>query len=74
MAGLAKTPFLATLSDIKGFRFIASSTGFSALGDEFSGAIGIDNIRLISSIPELSTSAAIMGLLAIISLSKRRGT
>ena len=72
--GFGQDSFLATLSDIKGFRFIASSTGFSALGDEFSGAIGIDNIRLISSIPELSTSAAIMGLLAITSLSRRRRT
>ena len=70
--GFGQDTFEETLSDIKGFRFIASSTGSSALGDEFSGAIGVDNIRLISSIPEPSRFAVIMGLLATISLLKRR--
>ena len=70
--GFGQDSFLETLSDIKGFRFIASSTGNSALGDEFSGAIGVDNIRLISSIPEPSRFAVIMGLLATISLLRRR--
>ena len=64
--------FEETLSDIQGFRFIASATGSSALGDEFSGAIGVDNVRLISSIPEPSRFAVIMGLLATISLLRRR--
>ena len=64
--------FVNTISDIKGFRFIASSSGDSALGDEFSGAIGMDNVRLISSIPEPSRFAAIMGLLATASLLRRR--
>ena len=64
--------FEETLSDIQGFRFIASATGNSALGDEFSGAIGVDNIRLISSIPEPNRFAVIMGLLAAISLLRRR--
>ena len=64
--------FEETLSDIQGFRFIASSTGNSALGDEFSGAIGVDNVQLISSIPEPSRFAVIMGLLATISLLRRR--
>ena len=70
--GFGQDTFLETLSDIKGFRFIASSTGNSALGDEFSGAIGVDNIRLISSIPEPSRFAVIMGLLAAMSLLRRR--
>ena len=70
--GFGQDSFLETLSDIKGFRFIASSTGNSALGDEFSGAIGVDNIRLISSIPEPSRFAVAMGLLATISLLRRR--
>ena len=64
--------FEETLSDIQGFRFIASSTGNSALGDDFSGAIGMDNVRLISSIPEPSRFATIMGLLATMLLLKRR--
>ena len=64
--------FQETLSDIQGFRFIASSTGNSALGDEFSGAIGMDNVRLISSIPEPNRFAVIMGLIAAISLLRRR--
>ncbi len=70
--GFGQDTFEETLSDIKGFRFIASSTGNSALGDEFSGAIGVDNIRLISSIPEISRFAVIMGLLATMFLLKRR--
>ena len=70
--GFGQDTFEETLSDIKGFRFIASATGNSALGDEFSGAIGVDNIRLISSIPEPSRFAVIMGLLATISILRRR--
>ena len=70
--GFGQDTFEETLSDIQGFRFIASSTGSSALGDEFSGAIGVDNVRLISSIPEPSRFAVIMGLLATISLLRRR--
>jgi hypothetical protein len=70
--GFGQDTFEETLSDIQGFRFIASSTGSSALGDEFSGAIGVDNVRLISSIPEPSRSAVIMGLLAAMSLLRRR--
>ena len=70
--GFGQDTFEETLSDIKGFRFIASSSGDSALGDEFSGAIGVDNIRLISSIPEPSRFAVIMGLLATISILRRR--
>jgi hypothetical protein len=70
--GFGQDTFEETLSDIQGFRFIASATGNSALGDEFSGAIGVDNIRLISSIPEPSRFAVIMGLLATISLLRRR--
>ena len=70
--GFGQDTFEETLSDIQGFRFIASATGSSALGDEFSGAIGVDNIRLISSIPEPSRFAVIMGLLATTSLLRRR--
>ena len=70
--GFGQDSFQETLLDIKGFRFIASSSGYSALGDEFSGAIGMDNVRLISSIPEPSRFAAIMGLLATVSLLIRR--
>ena len=70
--GFGQDSFLETLSDIKGFRFIASSTGNSALGDEFSGAIGMDNVRLISSIPEPNRFAVTMGLLVTISLLRRR--
>jgi len=70
--GFGQDTFEETLSDIQGFRFIASATGNSALGDEFSGAIGMDNIRLISAIPEPSRFAITMGLLATISLLRRR--
>ena len=70
--GFGQDTFEETLSDIQGFRFIASATGSSALGDEFSGAIGVDNVRLISSIPEPSRFALAMGLLATTSLLGRR--
>ena len=70
--GFGLDSFVDTMSDVKGFRFIASSTGNSALGDEYSGAIGVDNVRLISAIPEPSTSTIIMGLVATLFLSIRR--
>ena len=70
--GFGLDSFVDTMSDVKGFRFIASSTGNSALGDEYSGTIGMDNVRLISSIPEPSTSAIIMGFVATLFLSSRR--
>ena len=70
--GFGLDSFVDTMSDVKGFRFIASSTGNSALGDEYSGAIGMDNVRLISAIPEPSTSTIIMGLVATLFLSIRR--
>lgn len=70
--GFGLDPFVDTMSDVKGFRFIASSTGNSALGDEYSGTIGMDNVRLISAIPEPSISAIIMGLLAALCLSRRQ--
>ncbi len=70
--GFGLDSFSETMSDIKGFRFISSSSGYSALGDQFSGSIGIDNVRLISAIPEPSTTAIIMGLLSTLSLSRRR--
>ena len=70
--GFGLDSFVDTMSDVKGFRFIASSTGNSALGDEYSGAIGMDNVRLISAIPEPSTSTIIMGLVATLFLSSRR--
>lgn len=70
--GFGLDSFVDTMSDVKGFRFIASSTGNSALGDEYSGTIGMDNVRLISAIPEPSTSAIIMGFVATLFLSSRR--
>ena len=70
--GFGLDSFVDTVSDVKGFRFIASSTGNSALGDEYSGTIGMDNVRLISAIPEPSTTAIIMGLLATLCLSRRQ--
>ena len=70
--GFGLDSFVDTVSDVKGFRFIASSTGNSALGDEYSGTIGMDNVRLISAIPEPSKTAIIMGLLATLCLSRRQ--
>ena len=46
--GMGTNSFEDTLSSIRGFRFIASQAGSSAKGDVFSGAIGMDNVRLFS--------------------------
>lgn len=45
--------FEQTMSNINGFRIFSSTLGYAAIGDEFYGYVGMDNIQLIS-IPESS--------------------
>ena len=69
--GFGTDSLQTTLSNVNGFRFIGSSSGNSALGDQFSGVIGMDNIKLIS-IPEPSATAAVLVVLASVSVFLRR--
>ena len=55
--------FEETLSNLKGFRFISNGNGYSAIGAEYSGVIGMDNIELIA-IPEPSSIAIILAVVA----------
>ena len=57
--------FEDTMKDINGFRILSSTLGYGAIGDEFYGVVGMDNIQLIS-IPEPSF---ISMLLAVFLLS-----
>ena len=55
--------FEETLSNLRGFRFISNGNGYSAIGAEYSGVIGMDNIELIA-IPEPSSIAIILAVVA----------
>lgn len=63
--------FEETLSNVRGFRFISNGNGYSAIGAEYSGVIGMDNIELIA-IPEPSATAAVLVVLASVSVFFRR--
>ena len=54
--------FEDTLSNINGLRILSSTLGFAAIGDEFYGVVGMDNIQLVS-VPEPSQIALIIGLM-----------
>ena len=55
--------FEDTLSNINGLRILSSTLGFAAIGDEFYGVVGMDNIQLISAFLEPSQIALIIGLM-----------
>ena len=59
-----------TLSNINGFRILSSTLGYAAIGDEFYGYVGFDNIELIT-IPEPSFFASIFTILAFVFFFKR---
>lgn len=62
--------FNDTLSDINGFRILSSTLGYAAIGDEFYGYVGFDNIELIT-IPEPSFFASMFTILSVVFLFKR---
>ena len=62
--------FEDTLSDIKGFRILSSTLGYGAIGDEFYGVVGMDNIQLIT-IPEPSFIASLFTILVLTYFLKR---
>ena len=72
---LGTDSYQATFSDIRNIRLLSSNVGSAAIGDQFIGPVGIDNISLIS-IPEptagsLATSG-ILGLLGVRNLRMHR--
>lgn len=70
--GIGTDTFAATLADIKGFRIFSSTLGYSAIGDEFYGVVGMDNIQLIG-IPEPSASTLALGIVCgLVVLHRRR--
>ena len=58
------------LSDINGFRILSSNLGYGAIGDEFYGIVGMDNIQLIT-IPEPSFIAPLLITLIVTFFFKR---
>ena len=65
--------FEETLSNVRGFRFISNGNGYSAIGAEYSGVIGMDNIELIA-IPEPSATITVFAFIIGITLFFRRRT
>lgn len=63
--------FEETLSDINGLRILSSTLGYSAIGDEFYGVVGMDNIELIG-VPEPAAMPLLLGILALIFPLKKR--
>ena len=61
--------FEETLSNVRGC-FISNSDGYSAIGAEYSGVIGMDNIELIA-IPEPSATVTIFAVITGVTLFLR---
>ena len=53
--------FEDTMTDINGFRILSSTLGYGAIGDEFYGVVGMDNIQLVS-IPEPSFTSLLLAI------------
>ena len=62
--------FEDTMSDIKGFRVLSSTLGYGAIGDEFYGVVGIDNIQLVT-IPEPSFISLFLAIFLITYVFRR---
>ena len=62
--------FNDTLSNINGFRILSSVLGYAAIGDEFYGVVGMDNIQLIS-IPEPSFISLLLAIFFVTFFYKR---
>lgn len=62
--------FNETLANIYTLRIISSTLGDIAIGDEFYGTVGVDNIRLMA-IPEPSMAPLLFGIIASAFLFKR---
>jgi len=62
--------FDETLRNINGFRILSSTLGYGAIGDEFYGVVGMDNIQLIS-IPEPSFISLLLAIFSVTLFYKR---
>ena len=67
---LGTDTFENTLSDIQGFRILSSTLGYGAIGDEFYGVVGMDNIQLIS-IPEPAYTSLFLAIFLLAYISRR---
>ena len=63
--------FENTLTNINGFRILSSTLGYGAIGDEFYGVVGMDNIQLIT-IPEPSFITSLVAILVFAFFYKRQ--
>ena len=62
--------FEDTMTDINGFRILSSTLGYGAIGDEFYGVVGMDNIQLIS-IPEPNFTFFLLAIFLLTQFSRR---
>jgi hypothetical protein len=53
--------FEETMSNINGFRILSSTLGYAAIGDEFYGVVGMDDIQLVT-IPEPSFISLLLAI------------
>lgn len=52
MGELGTDSWESSLTNVQGFRILSSTLGYSAIGDEFFGTVGLDNITLYTAVPE----------------------
>ena len=64
MGELGIDTFENTLSDINSIRILSSTLGYGAIGDEFYGVVGMDNIQLIT-IPESNFIALLLTIFVV---------
>lgn len=62
--------FEDTISNINGLRILSSTLGYGAIGDEFYGVVGMDNIQLIT-IPEPSFISLLLVIFTLTLFFKR---
>lgn len=60
MGELGTDSWESTLTNVQGFRILSSTLGYSAIGDEFFGTVGLDNITLYAAVPEPRHTAVIV--------------
>jgi hypothetical protein len=62
--------FEETMSNINGFRILSSTLGYAAIGDEFYGVVGMDDIQLVT-IPEPSFISLLLAIFSLTFFYKR---
>lgn len=73
MGELGTDSWESTFANVQGFRILSSTLGFSAIGDEFFGTVGMDNITLYTTVPEpRHTTVILLCVAALASLTWHR--